>query len=89
MRAVEAGGLAFAVREWGEPGAPALLCRHGAGDDSQVTGGFPGLPFDPAARLRERVPEAEVRTVEAEGHDLLADEPGNVARPVGEWLAQR
>jgi hypothetical protein len=51
-----------------------------------VTRGFPGLPFDPAARLRERVPQAQVRIVEADTHDLLADDPRNLARLVGDWL---
>jgi pimeloyl-ACP methyl ester carboxylesterase len=51
-----------------------------------VTGGFRSLPFDPAARLRERVPQAEVRTVEAQTHDLVAHDPRNLARLVGDWL---
>jgi pimeloyl-ACP methyl ester carboxylesterase len=60
-------------------GVPVLL----------VTRGFRSLPFDPAERLREHVPQAEVRTVEADTHDVLADDSRNVARLVGEWLAER
>jgi pimeloyl-ACP methyl ester carboxylesterase len=87
--AVDADGLDGAL-QWGSLQEPATdtypALAAGGVPVLLVTGGFPGLPFDPAARLREQVPQAEVRTVEAATHDLLAHDPRNLARVVGDWL---
>ncbi len=46
------------------------------------------LGFDPVERFREHVPQLDVREVESpHGHDLLAHDARNLARLVGDWLA--
>jgi pimeloyl-ACP methyl ester carboxylesterase len=48
------------------------------------------LGFDPMERLRREVPQTEVREVESpRGHDLLAHDPRNLARTIGDWLSER
>jgi pimeloyl-ACP methyl ester carboxylesterase len=48
------------------------------------------LGFDPIERFRSHVPQADVREVENEhGHQLLAHDARNLARLIGDWLADR
>lgn len=48
------------------------------------------LGFDPVERLVSEVPQTEVREVESpHGHDLLAHDPRNLARTIGDWLSAR
>jgi pimeloyl-ACP methyl ester carboxylesterase len=48
------------------------------------------LGFDPVERFRAHVPQADVREVESlHGHDLLAHDARNLARLVGDWLADQ
>jgi pimeloyl-ACP methyl ester carboxylesterase len=65
-----------ALRAWG---GPVLL----------ITDGEWRLPFDPIARLREAVPQVDVHRVPAGGQDSVAQDPRNVARVGGDWLAGR
>lgn len=47
------------------------------------------LGFDPVERLAREVPQTEVREIDSPGHDLLAHDPRNLARTIGDWLSSR
>jgi pimeloyl-ACP methyl ester carboxylesterase len=47
------------------------------------------LSFDPVERFRSHVPGADVRELEGGVHDLLGRDVRNVARTIGDWLADR
>jgi hypothetical protein len=67
-----------------EHGVPILLVTDARDHWSERLG------FDPVERLRAEVPQARVERVETpHGHDLLSHDARNVARLVGDWLAER
>jgi pimeloyl-ACP methyl ester carboxylesterase len=60
MRTVAAGGIELALREWGEPDCPPMVCWHGAGDTSRR--------FEQAAEVWTNEDGLRVLAPDAPGH---------------------